>query len=205
MTTAGEGLGGHYKGRDPAEPRASGHLCGYRSIAPGWLDGRDVLRLHALLALGRLVRDLGALIEALEAVAGYARVVHEEILATLVGGDEAVALLVVEPLYRSLGHVWSPPFSWGFTAIKKPLLSHRGRRFTHHKTHSYLLHPYYTTTKGRSPVGAGHNEGRAAGWATQRGRGQYRGWGPTPSFAAAREPYPSRELPQRRYTGVYCG
>src|ERR687897_1508724 len=93
-------------------PRPSGHLCGYRLI-PGWLDGGDVIRLHAFLALSSLVRDLGALIEALEAVTRYARVVNEEVLATLVGGDEAVALIVVEPLYRSLGHVWNPPFSVG--------------------------------------------------------------------------------------------
>src|SRR5215210_115034 len=77
------------------------------------LDGGDVIRLHALLALGRLVGYLGALIKALEAVTRYARVVHEEVLATLIRGDEAVALLVAEPLYRSLGHVWSPPFSVG--------------------------------------------------------------------------------------------
>src|SRR5918995_461351 len=77
------------------------------------LDGGDVVRLHTLLALGSLIRDLGTLIEALEAVTRYARVVHEEILTTLVGGDEAVALLVAEPLYRSLGHIWSPPFSVG--------------------------------------------------------------------------------------------
>src|SRR5919112_1770432 len=57
------------------------------------LDGGDVVRLHALLTLGRLVGDLGTLIEALEAVARYTTVVDEEILATLVGGDEAVALL----------------------------------------------------------------------------------------------------------------
>jgi hypothetical protein len=39
--------------------------------------------------------------------------VYEKVLATLVGGDEAVAFIVVEPLYRSLGHIWSPPFSLG--------------------------------------------------------------------------------------------
>src|SRR5687768_4995669 len=77
------------------------------------LDSGDVIRLHALLALSSLVSNLGALIEALEAVTRYARVVNEEVLATLVGGDEAVALLVTEPLYRSLGHVWSPPFFTG--------------------------------------------------------------------------------------------
>src|SRR5215211_5755065 len=101
------------EGRDPVEPRPSGYLCGYRSIAPGWLDGGDVIRLHALLALSSLVRDLGALIEALEAVTRYTAEVNEEVLATLIRGDEAVALIVVEPLYRSLGHGWSPPFSVG--------------------------------------------------------------------------------------------
>src|SRR5215218_8246717 len=83
------------------------------------LDSRDVIRLHALLALGSLVGDLGALIEALEAVASYTRMVHEEILTTLVGGDEAVALIIVEPLYRSLGHIWSPPFSVGGSTATK--------------------------------------------------------------------------------------
>src|SRR5215217_3160304 len=38
-----------------------------------------------------------------------------------------------------------------------------------------------------------------------RGQRQYRGRGPTPSFAAAREPYPSRELLQRCYKGAYRG
>src|ERR671913_1808858 len=95
----------------------------HRSLHPtidavtGWgtdrLYGGDVVRLHALLALGSLVGDLGTLIEALEAVADYTRMVHEEVLAALVGGDEAVAFIVVEPLYRSLGHIWSPPFSVG--------------------------------------------------------------------------------------------
>src|SRR5215212_727410 len=91
----------------------------------GRLDSGDVIPLHALLALGRLVGDLGALVEALEAVAGYTRMVDEEVLATLVGGDEAVAFIVVEPLYRSLGHVWSHLSSVGLYCNKKPLLSLR--------------------------------------------------------------------------------
>src|SRR5215213_5198013 len=62
------------------------------------------------MPLGRLKGDLGTLLERLEAVAGYARVVHEEVLATLVRSDEAVAFIIAEPLYRSLGHIWSPPF-----------------------------------------------------------------------------------------------
>jgi hypothetical protein len=40
---------------------------------------------------------------------------------------------------------------------------------------------------------------------TQRRPGQYSGWGPTPSFAAARESYPSRGLLQRCYKSAYRG
>jgi hypothetical protein len=40
---------------------------------------------------------------------------------------------------------------------------------------------------------------------TQRGPGQYSGWSPTPSFAAARESYPSRGLLQCCYKSAYRG
>src|SRR5215204_224234 len=69
------------------------------------LDGADVLRLHALLALRRLVGDLLAFFKRLESAATYPAVMHEEVIATLIRGDEAVALLVIEPLDRSLGHM----------------------------------------------------------------------------------------------------
>jgi hypothetical protein len=49
------------------------------------LDNGDVIRLHTPTPLGRLVGDLGTLVEALEAAAGYARMVHEDVLVTLVG------------------------------------------------------------------------------------------------------------------------
>ena len=49
------------------------------------LDGGDVLRLHALLALGRLVGDLLALFEGLEPAATYSGVVHEVDLTRLHG------------------------------------------------------------------------------------------------------------------------
>ena len=41
-------------------------------------------------------------------------VCHKDVLATLVGGDKAVAFIIVEPLDRSLGHVLEPAFlcSW---------------------------------------------------------------------------------------------
>src|ERR687890_1389924 len=74
------------------------------------LNGGDVLRLHALLAAGRLVGDLGALLEGFEPAATYTAVVHEEVFASVVWLDEAVALLAVEPLDRSWGHVPKPAF-----------------------------------------------------------------------------------------------
>src|SRR4028118_1669730 len=74
------------------------------------LGGSDILRLHPLTSLGRLVGDLGTLVEGLEALAGYAGVVHEEILAPIIRGDKAVALLVAEPLHCSLGHNQAPTF-----------------------------------------------------------------------------------------------
>src|SRR5215216_3287805 len=80
------------------------------SLASRVLRWSNVLRLHSLTPLGRLVRYLGALVEGLEALACYARVVHEEVLTPVVRGDEAVALLVAEPLYRSLGHMPEPTF-----------------------------------------------------------------------------------------------
>jgi hypothetical protein len=39
----------------------------------------------------------------------------------------------------------------GINRNKKPLLLLRAALLTHHKIHIYLLHPYYTTTKGRNP------------------------------------------------------
>jgi hypothetical protein len=44
-----------------------------------------------------------AFFEGLEPAACYPAVVHEEVFASVVGLYEAVALLVVEPLNRSLG------------------------------------------------------------------------------------------------------
>src|SRR5215203_4699756 len=75
---------------------------------PPWivLAGRDdVLRLGALLPLGGLELDLRALGERLEAVARDRAVVDEQVLATLIGGDEPIALRVVEPLDGSGCHI----------------------------------------------------------------------------------------------------
>src|SRR5215213_7147411 len=75
------------------------------STLPTPLSGRRyVYRLQSLLPLGRLEGHAGAFFEGLEPATLYPRVVDEKVLATIVGGDEAVALLVGKPLYRSLGH-----------------------------------------------------------------------------------------------------
>src|SRR5215211_248555 len=78
----------------------------FSSLATGVrLDQADTHRLRSLVADFLLVLDLGVLGQALEALAVDARVVHEEVAIALVGGDEAVALLVVEPLDGSGRHV----------------------------------------------------------------------------------------------------
>jgi hypothetical protein len=112
------------------------------------LDSGDVLRLYALLATSRLVGDLGAFFEGLKPAAYYRAVVHEEIIAPVVRGDEAVAFIAVEPLDRSLGHVLEPAFlSPGLHHDRNPVeTALRGR----HKT-QLPLHPHYSKTGGRSP------------------------------------------------------
>src|SRR5918997_5160982 len=71
---------------------------------PGFSGGRNIYRLRSLLSLGCLEGHEGAFFKSLEPATLYPRVVDEKVLATVVWGDKAVALLVVEPLYRSLGH-----------------------------------------------------------------------------------------------------
>src|SRR5918998_5819858 len=75
------------------------------------LSGSYVLCLQAFPALGHLVGHLVAFLEGLEPVPGYARVVHEDVLAPIIRAYKAVALLVAEPLDRSFwGHAFAPAF-----------------------------------------------------------------------------------------------
>src|SRR5580704_17169684 len=75
-----------------------------RPIPAGELaDDRDVLRLGPLLALDDVELDLLSLREAAAAVTGDRAEMHEHVRAALYG-DEAVALVVVEPLHRALRH-----------------------------------------------------------------------------------------------------
>src|SRR3954465_16088706 len=65
----------------------------------------DVRRGGALGTRLGLVADLRALGERLEAAAGDARVVDEQVFALIVGRDEPEALLVAEPLEGSGCHM----------------------------------------------------------------------------------------------------
>src|SRR5919201_530630 len=102
-----------YRGTPPrcarAAPRppAGRRAARTRSQLTGQLY--DVLRLGALGSLGSLVLDLRALRERLVAVTSDGRVVHEEILALILGGDESIPLRVVEPLHCPCRHEKTPP------------------------------------------------------------------------------------------------
>ena len=71
-------------------------------------DRADVLRLRALLALTDLELDALVLLERAVAAALDGLEVHENVRVTAVGGDEAEALLRVEPLDGALRHDMSP-------------------------------------------------------------------------------------------------
>src|SRR5215204_2915736 len=84
---------------------------------------RNVLCLHASSALDRLVSYLLAFFEGLEATTSYARVVHEEVFASIIRRNKAIAFLAVEPLDCSLGHVLKLVFlSLGLFTTKRPPL-----------------------------------------------------------------------------------
>src|SRR6266516_1186614 len=93
-------------------------------ISESSLDRLDVYCLGPLVAGFSVVGDLHALGERAEAVALDARVMHEQILLSVVGRDEAEALVVAEPLDRSGCHSSSTFVCWVrgecFTATTRP-------------------------------------------------------------------------------------
>src|SRR3954469_13985705 len=95
-----------------SESRADGLSMG----GPGPLERGDVDGLGALVAGLGVEGHLRALSHRLEAVGVDAGVVDEEVLAALVRGDEAEALVVVEPLHGSGSH----DFLHGLCALRTP-------------------------------------------------------------------------------------
>jgi hypothetical protein len=104
------------------------------------LDGGDVPRLHALLAAGRLVGDFLAFFERLESAATYPAVMHEEVFAPIIRGDEAVAFLVVEPLDRSLGH-----FALAHLSVLSGLAQQKGHPQRGMALHTVAINPPSTS------------------------------------------------------------
>src|SRR3954452_17981419 len=84
-------------------------LPGERSVLA---DGRDVRCLRALLALGLLELHLRAFLERLVATRLNRAEVDEQVGAATIGGDEAVALVSVEPLDGSGCHADSFLLFW---------------------------------------------------------------------------------------------
>src|SRR5216684_8593295 len=71
-------------------------------------EGADVVSLRALGALGGGVFHLLVFIQGAVAAGVDGRVVNEDVGAAVIGGDEAVSLVCVEPLHGSLSHLLSP-------------------------------------------------------------------------------------------------
>ena len=104
--------------------RRQGH-CGVYAPAPttsslsaggvATFQDTNVLCRGSPPVLNRLVSDPLLFLEAARSGVPYPRVTHEEVFdedvfAPAERGDEAVALLLVEPLYLPLRYVLSPPF-----------------------------------------------------------------------------------------------
>src|SRR5689334_13485913 len=85
----------------------------------------DVRRLKTLRTLRDLERHPLSLVEGAEAGTRDRRVVHEHVLA-LVGGDEPVTLLAVEPLYLAGSHV-VPSFNSPASDARKNVFLDRER------------------------------------------------------------------------------
>src|SRR5439155_22458670 len=73
------------------------------------LDDGHVSRFRAFCPLARLELNLRAFGEGLEAVTRDLRMVDKQILPTVFGRDEAVALRVTEPFHGSSCHRKTPP------------------------------------------------------------------------------------------------
>src|SRR2546430_15445492 len=99
---------GHDAG--PAPRGAGPAFIPWRASPAGGSGGADAGCLRALRALGYLELHVLVLLQAAEAVSVNLGVVHEDV-RSVGAGDEAVALLRVEPLDGSLCHV-APNRGW---------------------------------------------------------------------------------------------
>src|SRR5947207_9440882 len=96
----------------PGQDRCGTGVLRDRAHLAGPLHGLDVGGARALGALLDLVLHLVVLLQRLEPARLDGREVHEEILAAVIGRDEAEALGVVEPLYGTCTHVCFLDIDW---------------------------------------------------------------------------------------------
>src|SRR5579862_8340476 len=87
------------------------------------LDRTNVLRLRPLLPLGRVELDLLVLIQRPVAGARDRGEVHEHVRRPIIGGDEAKALVGVEPLHCSCCHQSSSSIRHAMTRFAAPTAS----------------------------------------------------------------------------------
>src|SRR5947207_11499375 len=86
-----------------------------RSVIRYRSDGPDLVGLRALGAPAGRVLDPLIFLEAAVAISLDGGVVDEDIGSAVVGGDESVALVGVEPLHFALSHYFSPETIFGTT------------------------------------------------------------------------------------------
>src|ERR687895_2212211 len=91
-------------------------------------DRADRVGLRTLRALARFEGDALVLLEGAEAVRLDGRVVDEDVRTVVVGGDEAEALLGVEPLDGALRHTCSPYVKRTLPTVCRPGAARDHRR-----------------------------------------------------------------------------
>src|SRR5580698_5769709 len=93
-------------------------------------DGAHLRGLRPLRPLGHAVLDLLVFFKAAVAVRLDCGEVNEDVTATVVGGDEAIALVRVEPLYGPLSHFCYVSFWKSLRPAHFTRISHDGCRRT---------------------------------------------------------------------------
>src|SRR6185437_1470701 len=89
-------------------------------------EGAHLRGLRTLRPLGHAVLDLLVFFEAAVAIRLDRGEVNEDVTATVVGGDEAIALVRVEPLYGPLSHFCCMSFWKSLRPAHFTRISHDG-------------------------------------------------------------------------------
>src|SRR5271156_6716521 len=110
---------------DPAAPLPARPAHGGTEQGRNVLQRADVLRLRALLTLGRVELDLLVLVEGPVTRARDRGEVDENVRRSVIGGDEAIALVGVEPLHCSCCHQTYPLSAMPQRDLAAPMRAYR--------------------------------------------------------------------------------